>query len=88
MPRVAPTVALIPAPRPLFITDQLCEACGDGGAEDSQVVCENGDPAKHTGWVWPRVSAGCQPRQQLIASLTGAYCSVLQPHDFSISCCV
>ena len=51
MPRVAPTVALIPAPRPLFVTDQLCEACGDGGAEDSQVVCENGDPAKHTGWV-------------------------------------
>ena len=54
MPRVAPTVALIPAPRPLFITDQLCEVCGDGGADDSQVVCENGDPAEHTGCV-------CQP---------------------------
>jgi hypothetical protein len=65
MPRHSTGVALIPAPRPELVPDQTCEVCGDGGAEETQVVCENGGTGDSTGCVY---------------DLTQARTSTLWPH--------
>ena len=51
MPQHSTGVALIPAPRPELVPDQACDVCGDGGAEETQVVCDNGGNGDGTGCV-------------------------------------